>query len=445
MKHLLKKITPKFVLRAYHWSLAGLAAWWYGYPSEKLIVIGVTGSKGKSTTANLIAQLLEKTGHKVGLTSTAVIKVAEQEWLSTYGMTMPGRFALQKLLSEMVKVGCKYAVVETSSEGIAQFRSRGIHYDAVVLTSFFPEHIEAHGSYENYRAAKAKLFEQLKNSPVKIIYDQPIAKRVVLSESVGEYDFFSNIKAGEEWQYGLVKEVQADRKLAVMGVVENLGPTTTSIKINNTTVTMSLLFAFNASNTMAAITTCVALDISLDRVLDSVPTLKPIPGRQELIEEGQDFAVMVDYTHEPISMRALCQSLAIIPHQRMIMVLGPTGGGRDRWRRPILGELAAEHADVVIITTDDPYDDDPATMAEEMLAGAHKVQKSGKTVEVLSVIDRHEAITRALALAAAGDLVLIAGKGAEQSMKLARGQTIPWDDRAIVREELNRLGFSTKI
>src|SRR3989338_10773449 len=166
MLRLVKTLIPKSMLRWYHWSLARLAAAWYRHPSENLIVIGVTGTKGKSTTANLIAQFLEMTGHRVGLTSTATMKVAEREWLSGKKMTMPGRFQLQKLLYEMVKAKCEYAVIETSSEGIEQFRSRGIHYDMEILTNLTPEHIEAHGSYEAYRAAKAKLFYQLKLSQV---------------------------------------------------------------------------------------------------------------------------------------------------------------------------------------------------------------------------------------------------------------------------------------
>src|SRR3990167_10235614 len=180
MKNFIKRFVPKFLLRLYHLALSHLAAFWYGYPSEKLIVIGVTGTKGKSTTANLIAQFLEMAGYRVGLTSTATMKVAEREWLSDKKMTMPGRFQLQKLLYEMVKAKCDYAVVETSSEGIEQFRSRGINYDVVVLTNLTPEHIEAHGSYEAYRAAKAKLFYQLKSSPQKELNGRPIKKQVIL-------------------------------------------------------------------------------------------------------------------------------------------------------------------------------------------------------------------------------------------------------------------------
>src|SRR3989338_4801667 len=181
MLRLVKTLIPKSMLRWYHWSLARLAAAWYRHPSEKLIVIGVTGTKGKSTTANVLAQLLEMTGHRVGLTSTATMKVGNKQWLNDLKMTMPGRFYLQRLLSEMVAAGCEYAVVETSSEGLAQYRHIGIHYDTVVFTNLSPEHIESHGSYAAYRDAKAVLFKHLKNLPVKVLNGQTISKCTIFN------------------------------------------------------------------------------------------------------------------------------------------------------------------------------------------------------------------------------------------------------------------------
>lgn len=441
MKRFLRAFVPQPLLLFYHWLWGQLAAQWYGHPSEKLIVIGVTGTKGKSTTANLIAQMLEMTGHRVGLTSTATMKVAEREWLSDKKMTMPGRFQLQKMLWEMVKAKCVYAIIETSSEGIEQFRSRGIHYDAVVLTNLTPEHIEAHGSYEAYRAAKAKLFYQLKLSPTKKINGCLASKQVILDPTISEYNFFSKIQAGEEWLFCLGQQSAGTKnnERVITGRVVDLRSDGVTYECRGKVMTAHLLFEFNIKNILAAMAVCMAAGVSFDQLSAVAQNLKPVPGRQELINEGQNFKVMVDYTYEPASMLALYNNLNIIPYRRVIHVLGPTGGGRDRWRRPVMGEMAAEHADVVIATTDDPYDDDPSIIADELLAGAEKVRTNGRAVEVLKVVDRREAMKEAIARAKDGDLVLITGKGAEQKMAVAHGKYITWDDRQVVREELCKL------
>jgi len=440
MKNFIKRFVPKFLLRLYHLALSHLAAFWYGYPSEKLIVIGVTGTKGKSTTANLIAQFLEMAGYHVGLTSTATMKVAEREWLSDKKMTMPGRFQLQKLLWEMVKAKCEYAVIETSSEGIEQFRSRGIHYDMVVLTNLTPEHIEAHGSYEAYRAAKAKLFYQLKLSPIKEIRGRVIGKKIIIDPTISEYEFFSKIQAGEEWNFYLIQENTGTQnsEQEISGRVTELRSDGVIFECRGKTLSTHLLFEFNLRNILAAMAVCLAEGVSFNKLAEAVPRLKSVPGRQEFIEEGQNFKVMVDYTYEPTSMRAFYENLKIIPHRRVIHVLGPTGGGRDSWRRPVMGEIAASSADIVIGTTDDPYDDDPSTILDELLAGAVKVQQAGRAVEVLKMLDRRQAIRGAIERAQENDLVLVTGKGAEQKMALAHGRYISWDDRQVVRELLRQ-------
>lgn len=424
-------------MATYHWVLAQVAAFWYGYPSEKLIVIGVTGTKGKSTTANLIAQLYEMTGHRVGLTSTATMKIGDQEWLNDFKMTMPGRFYLQRMLAKMVKAGCEVAIIETSSEGLAQHRHAGVHYDTAILTNLFPEHIESHGSFEAYRSAKQMLFRHLKEAPEKIIQGKAIAKTTVLNRDNPESQSFSTLKAGEEWWFGLhTGDVEASSAHDTIGSITGLSEGGIDLKLRGQTVHLSLLGKINAYNTLAAITTLLSRGVSFERIMEVAPRLQPVPGRQEFIEEGQPFRIIVDYAHEPEGLAELYALLAVVKHGRLIHVLGPTGGGRDSWRRPVMGELAALHADIVIGTTDDPYDDNPENLVNEMLAGAQKIQVGGKNVEIIAIVDRREAIREALEMARANDLVLITGKGAEQKMAIAHGRYVSWDDRQVVREEL---------
>ncbi len=440
LKQFLRAFVPAAVLSAYHLTLAHLAAAWYGYPSEKLIVIGVTGTKGKSTTSSLIAQLFEMTGHRVGLTSTATMKIGNKEWLNDMKMTMPGRFTLQKLLRQMVQAGCEVAVVETSSEGLAQHRHIGIHYDTAVFTNLSPEHIESHGSYEAYRHAKSLLFSHLKQLPIKVLNGRPLNKTVVLNRDDAESAFFATIGAGDEWCFGLTTDDEkSSSDHEVVGKITSFRAEGMTIECRGLVLRVPLIGKVNAYNTLAAATTLLSRGVPFAHIAENVSHLAPVPGRQEFISEGQPFTVVVDYAYEPTSIAELYSLLAVIPYERLIHVLGPTGGGRDTWRRPVMGELAAHHADVVIGTTDDPYDDDPAVLVDQMIQGANKVRGEGRIVDVRRIIDRREAIRTALTLAGEKDLVLITGKGAEQTMAVASGQYIPWDDRQVVREEIRSM------
>ncbi len=419
MKSLIKKLIPKQALGWYHRAVGELAAVLYGHPSEKLVVIGVTGTKGKSSTVMLIGRFLQEAGEKVGWTSTATFRVGEREWLNDTKMTMLGRFALQRLLAQMVAAGCTYAIVETSSEGISQFRHRAINYDMVLLTNLTPEHIEAHGGFENYKQAKLELFKHLTRRPGKTIRGKKIDKVAVVNADSKQADEFLKISADVTRPYSL-NEVSDIETLA----------DDTRFSYGGIKFSTRLLGTFNIYNIIAAITAVQEYGVSPSSCEKALTHIDALPGRMEFIQR-QPFAVIVDYAHEPASTQQLYETVKLLEPKRIIQVFGSTGGGRDIGRRAKLGELAARFCDMVIITTDDPYDDDPAEIARAVVEGAER--EGGK--KIIIELDRQKAIELAVRSAQQGDVVLITGKGSEQAM-VVRGRKLPWDDREVARSAL---------
>lgn len=429
MKSLIRKIIPKFLLKYYHLILVELAALFYGYPSRKMIVIGVTGTKGKSSTAYLLAKILEEAGYKVGLTSTVLFKIGGREWLNPYKMTMLGRFRLQKMLREMVGAGVRYAVVETSSEGILQSRHRGIEYDVAVFTNLSPEHLESHGSYANYRAAKAELFKSLKK---KKLDGKEIPRVIIANADDKEAEYFLQFPADKKLTFTLEnKVIDGIMTVAVEDIA--LGEGGSRFRVDGQNFSLGILGRFNIYNAMAAITVAAAQNIPLAAANAALSKINSIPGRFEMIDGGQPFKVIVDYAHEPKSMEEIFAAVNLLPHKRIIHVFGGTGGGRDQAKRAVLGKISAANADQIIITNDDPYDEDRNKIADNIIGGI----KAAGYSDYEKILDRREAIRRAFRLAQAGDLVLITGKGAEQAMMIG-GKKVPWDDRKIVKEELGR-------
>jgi len=469
MTEKIKKLIPKKIFKAlqptYHFLLSFLAAVIYFFPSRKLIVIGVTGTAGKTSTAYLIKKVFEQAGYKTGLTSTAIFSDGNKEWLNDKKMTMPGRFFIQKILKQMVKNDCRYAIVETTSEGIKQFRHRFINYDTLVFTGLYPEHIEAHGSFEKYKEAKGKLFAHLKRFKNKYIDEnkkvcavknglkklelERVKKTIIVNGDDEQADYFLNFWSEVKIIYSFNPELElekATKNLSSESLVKEMFLVKAEFKseekenlsglkfaIDSENFNLQLLGNFNVLNALAAY--CVGLNHGLAKEtiklgLESVPCLA---GKMELINEGQNFIAMVDYSFEPKALEKLYETIETIPHRRLIHILGSTGGGRDKSRRPILGRLVAERAHIAIITNEDPYDEDPAQIINQVAAGAEMAGKI-KDKNLFKILDRREAIKKALELAQEDDLVLLTGKGAEQYICLARGQKMPWDDR----EELRR-------
>lgn len=411
----LEKIIPKKVYKffqpAYHFLLALIGVILYRHPSRHIHVIGITGTKGKSSTTEFVNAVLEAGGKKTAILSTIRFKVGDVSRANKYKMTMPGRFFTQKFLRDAVDAGCEYAIIEMTSEGARFFRHLGVELDALIFTNLSPEHIESHGSFANYKRAKLRLAKRLAQSskPVRI--------------SIANID---NEHASSFLIYPIEKNIGYSLNDARILDETHIGST---VSWNGVDIHIPLPGKFNISNALAALTLSQELGITKEDAKRGIENLSLIRGRVERVEAGQDFAVIVDYAHTDDSLRKLYETF---PTSRKIAVLGSTGGGRDSWKRPVLGSIADEYADEIIITNEDPYDEDPGKIIEEVAKGVTKHTP-------IIILDRREAIAHALSLARTGDTVLISGKGTDPYIMGPNGTKIPWDDATVAKEELEKI------
>ncbi len=417
----------------------------YRDPSEELIVIGVTGTKGKSSTTRFIADLLTELGDKVGYTSTTGFNIAGQEIVNKMKMTMPGRFYLQSLLRQMVNAGCKYAIVETSSQGIMQYRHLGINYDLAVFTNLTPEHIEAHGGFENYKKAKGRLFAHLSKRRRKQIDGRKVQKISVLNADDANAKYYAGFTVDRHYYFtwkanpDVVCEPGHDQ--IITAAEDKSDRTGMSLTVNELPVKLNLEAKFQRQNAVAAITTVKALGYSLTDVLAAAEKLRGLPGRFEMVTAGQPFKVVIDYAYEPAGLEALFAAVKNLDPGKIIGVHGSAGGGRDVARRPLIGKIAAEHEDTVIVTNEDPYDEDPLAIMREVAAGAMAAGKV-ENESVVIIPDRQSAIEAAIALAQPGDVVLLTGKGSEPVMAVAGGKKLPWNEKQAALKALSKLGYN---
>ena len=396
MKKLIKKILPNFVLSFYHFILAFLGALIYRFPSKKLTLIGITGTNGKTTTTEILAQILEKAGKKIALSNSIRFKIGKEEKINTLRMTMPGRFFIQRFLRKAVNENCEIAILEVTSEGIKQHRHRFLDFKIAVFLNLAPEHIESHGSFEKYREAKGKLFEATKDTHVINIEDE-------------NSNYFFQFPAKKKITFGLEKG---------------------DFNLKNTNLKLKILGKFNLYNALAAFSVARILGVNEEIIKETLENFKGVPGRMEIVI-SKPFKVIVDYAFTPNALEKVYQTIKeFFRPQRMIGVLGACGGGRDKWKRPILGKIAAKYCDEVIVTNEDPYEEDPWQIIEQVASGTR-----GKAKKIL---DRREAIREALKKAKESDVVIITGKGCEPSICIGN-KKIPWDDRKVVREEFEKI------
>ncbi|MFA7314511.1 MAG: UDP-N-acetylmuramyl-tripeptide synthetase [Candidatus Magasanikbacteria bacterium] len=443
MKKIIKKIIPKKFLNFRHLFFAWYGAFKYKYPSEELLVIGITGTSGKSTTTYLLRQLLESAGLKVGSLSTIDFYVAGEEKLNNQKMTMLGRMQIQKYLRKMVDKKCDVAIIETTSEGRLQYRHSFINYDIMMLTNLYTEHIESHGSFDAYKQAKLDVFEYVANQKTKIINHKSIDKTAIVNCNNEYSPEFLNFNFSKKIVFG-----SKDEKNYLEKVMDKFLFSNTSIdkdglhfEIENHKFVAPMYGEHNIYNIVGAITIARELNIDWGIIEKAVGKFKNVPGRNEFIFEAKakGFEVIVDYAFEPIALSKLYEVVDLFnPTGRIIHVCGSTGGGRDKSRRTVIGELVGKKADIFLVTDEDPYEEDPLSIIKEVSISAQKVGKK-LNENLFEILDRKEAIGKAIEMAKAGDLILITGKGSEQGMCVAGEKMIHWDDRQFAREFIQKI------
>ena len=386
-----------------------MGAFIYRYPSRHLIVLAVTGTKGKSSTTEMLNAILEAAGHKTALLNSIRIKKADASLPNTMRMSMPGRFFIQRFLRQAVDAHCTVVIIEMTSEGARQYRHRAIDLDGLIFTNLAPEHIESHGSLQAYADAKFEIGRQLARSCKR--------PRIIVA----------NVEDAQGARY-LALPVDKALPFNLSHTEHTSGAYGGQFQFKGTHIKTHLPGEFSLRNALAATLLADAIGIQTTDIAAGLDHLRSIPGRAERIEEGQDFAVVVDYAHTPDSLTALYDAYG---SDRKICVLGSTGGGRDTWKRPVMGSIADERCKHVIVTNEDPYDEDPRLIIESLARGMKR------TPEI--ILDRREAIARALSLAQTGDAVLITGKGTDPCICGPDGSKTPWSDAGVAREELHKL------
>ncbi|MEK7612627.1 MAG: UDP-N-acetylmuramoyl-L-alanyl-D-glutamate--2,6-diaminopimelate ligase [Patescibacteria group bacterium] len=421
MKELIKHMTPRAVLGAYHLVLAYLGALFYGFPAKNLFVIAVTGTKGKSTTVELIDAILREAGYTTAVASTIRFAIGGTSEPNLYKMTMPGRFFLQQFLRKAVSKKATHAIIEMTSEGAAQFRHKGIELDALVFTNLAPEHLESHGGLENYVAAKLSLAKHLEESAKR--------PRYIVANADDKY--------GKDF---LATKVEVCTPFSLTDA-EPYNATDRGVRFvwrRGELFTVPLPGVFNLKNVLAALVLCEAMDIPLPTIKKALERMPAIAGRAERVEQGQPFTVVVDYAHTPDSLKALYETYgpSSTPgvKRKLVCVLGSTGGGRDTWKRPRMGEIADQFCDIAFLTDEDPYDEDPQKIIADIVKGFVKHKPH-------IIRDRAKAIREALKEAGEGDAVLITGKGTDPCICRAHGTKEPWSDRKVAQEQLKKLGY----
>ncbi|MBQ2963129.1 MAG: UDP-N-acetylmuramoyl-L-alanyl-D-glutamate--2,6-diaminopimelate ligase [Clostridia bacterium] len=391
-----------------------LAASFFSNPARKLRLVGVTGTNGKTTTCFLLKAIFESLGHKTGLVGTVKNMVGDKEYDAH--LTTPDPFELNSLFAEMVEAGCEFCVMEVSSQALAQQRVAGLHYESAVFTNLTQDHLDYHGNFENYIAAKHKLFEMCDTAVINC--DDEVHTAMVEGTSCRKvkYSVMSD-KADYSAKNAEYKTSGVSYILVGFGRLER--------------IKMRIPGDFTVYNSMGAAVCAVELGLPMDEVAKALGEAAGVPGRIEVVPTDTDFTVIIDYAHSPDGLQNILAALRKIARARVITVFG-CGGDRDKTKRPQMGKIAADMSDFVVITSDNPRTEDPQTIVNEVAEGA-----KGAKVPVVTITDRTQAIEFALNEANENDIVLLAGKGHE-TYQIIGTEKRHYDEREVVRELLNK-------
>ena len=418
-----KKLLPGEVRQPlaniYHLLVAVAANLRYGFPARSARVVMVTGTNGKTTTAAMIAQILTTAGHKVGAITTAYYMFGtDEKVINTSNRTVDDIFELQSMLAKMKQAGCDYVVMEATSQALDQHRLWGIPCDVAVMTNLTQDHLDYHGTMERYAAAKGKLFAR-----------QP--KIIVLNRDDSWFDFFNQFEASErKVSYG----AHEGSTCRIADVALHKNGSDVTLKIENEhqlKFRTNLPGRFNVYNATAAVAVGYYLMLEPEQITAGIESVTSVPGRLERIDEGQRFEVIVDYAHTPDALQNLLDTLKHLTKGRLWLVFGATGN-RDKGKRPVMGEIAAKLADKIVLTDEEPYDEDPAVIRKEVWQG---IVSGGGEAKAQEVGDRREAIVAAIKGARPNDTVVVTGMGHEQ-FRIVAGERWPWSDADVAREAL---------
>ncbi len=425
-------------------ALAALAAAFYGYPAHRLGVVGVTGTKGKSTTTALVSQVLEGGGYRTGMISTVDFKVGERQWPNTTRQSTPEAPEVQALLREMADAGCDYAVLEATSHALSERWNRlgFCAFDVAVFLNVTHEHLDYHGSLEQYRRDKTRLFAMLQNEAIDgagAVVPTKAQKVAIVNADDPHHGMFlaAAPTSARPLTYALNAPADIRGQVVALSAVDSQVHVTTPWGTGM--LHLPLPGVFNVLNALAALSVALTQSVPLERALAALGQAQSIRGRMERIEQGQPFGVIVDYAHNPDSFEQVLRMLRPLTRGKLIAVFG-SAGERDREKRPQQGAIAARYCDLLILTDEDPRREDRQAIINEIAVG---VEQEGKVAGsgYLSVPDRAEAIRVAFERAQADDLVLLLGKGHEGSIEYADGKHA-WDEAAQARLALQELGYT---
>jgi UDP-N-acetylmuramoyl-L-alanyl-D-glutamate--2,6-diaminopimelate ligase len=405
---------PQLVVEDARRAMGVAADEFFDRPTEELEIAGVTGTNGKTTTAFLLYSILAAGGRRPGLLGTIESRVGGERRAAL--RTTPEAIDLQRSFREMLDADDRSCAMEATSHGSELGRLDRVRFSALVFTNLTQDHLDFHGTIERYFDAKRRLFTE-ERPPAAVNVDDPYGRR--LAEEIGDHDRLTT--------YGFVD----DAELRPEGL--ELGPRGARFTAGGLELETRLRGRFNVENVLGAVAAARLLGVPDEAIAHGVKELRGVPGRFEAVDEGQPFAVLVDYAHTPDSLANVLRTARDLVQNRLICVFG-CGGDRDRGKRPLMGRIASELADLAIVTSDNPRSEQPEAIIGEIVAGA------GPDIE--NEPDRREAITRAIETAREGDVVVIAGKGHEQGQQFA-DRTVPFDDRDVAREALRRLGAPT--